>query len=355
MSKVLFTIPVVGGGMGRAVMNYSSGFLNLGYKVGIFLLADSGINQYDLPANISVYSGVKGKYNKIKFFLSLWRLRKLCKNESFDFVFSFSGMHSCYVLIALMGLGTKVYVFHRANPYKTYGIINDWLNRLFFSRSEGLVVQTQIAKSFFRDKYGHPNIIHVPNPVKELLVYDNIPKDDIIITVSRLVNGKGIDKLINIFSELSTGTNNGWILQIVGDGELREQFQDLTRSLGMEHKVQFLGFQKEVDLLLAKASIFAFSSQSEGFPNALLEAMSVGLPCISFDCPTGPSELIQDNVNGFLIELGDDTSYKNKLATLMKDRLLRDKFSFEAKKIKHEFDLNVIISRFVSEITQNQK
>lgn len=350
MNRILFTIPVVGGGMGRAVINYATEFSKLGFQISVFLLADNQIDQYQMPNHIKIYPGVKGKYSKFKFFSSLWKLRKLCRQENFDYVLSFSGMHSCYVIMALVGLESKIFAFHRASPYKTYGVINDALNRIFFHRSAGLIVQTQTAKNVFVKKYKHPNIILVPNPVKDFTVDENQKREKIIISVSRLVKGKGLDRLIDVFSKICQRGDNEWRLQIVGEGEYRKTLEFLIKRLKMENKIELLGFQKDVDYFLSRASIFAFASESEGFPNSLLEAMCSGLACISFDCPTGPSEIIIDGVNGFLVELNDTNRYEEKLDLLMKDSALREVFSLESMKLKKKYNSQIIISDFIAKL-----
>lgn len=351
MKKILFTIPAInGGGMGRAVVNYATEFSKLGFQVGIFLLTSKKIQKYDIPESIKVYSGVGDFYLKINFFSSLYRLRKLCRKENYNYVLSFSGMHSCYVIMALTGIDLKVFVFHRANPYVVYGKINDLLNRIFFPKSAGLVVQTQTAMDFFATKYKHPNIIIVPNPVRKIIANRNQNRENIIVSVSRLIKDKGYDILIDIFADICKRGNKEWKLQIVGDGECREMLDLQIKKRGMEDYITLFGFQKDVDYFLSKASIFAFASKSEGFPNALLEAMCSGLACISFDCPTGPSEMIINGQNGFLIRLEDKETYCEKLEQLMRDQELREKFSTEALKLQNRYDSRLIIENFISKI-----
>ena len=350
MKRVLFTIPVVGGGMGRAVINFAAEFSRLGFEVAIFLLADSKIEQYKTIENIEVISGIRGKYVKYKFLGSLLKLRHVCKQRGFNYVFSFSGMHSSYVIMALTGIASKVFVFHRASPYKTYGKINDVLNSILFLRSSGLVVQTQTAKDIFRKKYKHSNIILVPNPVKEVLINNNQERENIVISISRLIKGKGLDILIKMFSDICRQGNEKWRLQIVGEGDYRKTLESHIKKCGMEDRIELVGFQCDVDHYLSKASIFAFTSESEGFPNALLEAMCSGLPCISFDCPTGPSEMIIDGENGFLVRMNDIDTYRKKLELLMNNQEIREKFSGEAIRLSGKYNSCAIIQNFIMEL-----
>jgi glycosyltransferase involved in cell wall biosynthesis len=115
---------------------------------------------------------------------------------------------------------------------------------------------------------------------------------------------------------------------IAGDDALRQQnksnLQSLIDSLGEQDSIKLLGSCKEIEEWYQRASIFAFCSSSEGFPNVVAEALSYGLPVVSYDCETGPAELIEDGKCGYLIELFDDITFLNRLNLLMKDDLLRE-------------------------------
>jgi len=348
--KIVFTIPAIaGGGMGRAVLNFAEPLSKMGYNVTIFLLASKKIEKYTTPKNITVETGVKGKYSKFKFSFSLIRLRNYCKTNRIDYVFSFSGQHSCYVIISLIATSTKVYAFHRANPYLKYGFINDILNRLFFPLSSGLVVQTKLAKKIFKEKYKHKNIIVVPNPVMDIETSLSLKRKNIIITVSRLIKSKGVDKLISIFDKVANDVND-WELWIIGDGPEKGNIENMINMCLHKNRIKLLGFRTDIDELLSQASIFAFTSQSEGYPNALLEAMCSGLACISYDCVAGPSDIIKNGENGFLVENNNELLYVSKLLELMKDENLRLKFSQEAIKLNVENNSLKIVSEFIEKI-----
>src|SRR5690606_16691843 len=109
----------------------------------------------------------------------------------------------------------------------------------------------------------------------------------IILNVGRLVSEKNQTELIEIFSQ---SNYENWILKIVGNGPLKLRLEKRTAELGLEQHVQIIEFTESIDEYFSEADIFAFTSISEGFPNALAEAMAHGIACISFDCPTGPSD-----------------------------------------------------------------
>jgi len=345
-TKILLTVPGLGGGgMERAALNFAVSLQKTGCKVKIFTISHNDVF-YKIPKNIDVINGKKRREDVHLIPLSLYKLRRVAKKFKPKVVLSFSGKMSPYVIISLLGLKIPVIPFHRSNPHITYGRFNNALSHYFYPKCKALAVQTKKAKEIFEKKYNNKNIIVVPNPIRELNINTDTKKRNIIINVSRLVKGKGIDNLIRIFSSLN---DSDWILYIIGDGNMRNSLEELADDLNVSDKVKFFGHQKNVDYHLSKASIFAFTSESEGYPNSLLEAMCAGLACISFDCPTGPSDMIIDGENGFLIDLGDYDEYRIKLEKLIKNENLRGNFGKEARKLNDKNAPDRIIENFVVE------
>jgi len=343
--KILITVPtLVAGGMERAALNFAISFHQLGYEVKMFLVSSNTI-YFDVPKEIEVISGKDNAANPWLTPLSLFKLRRFSKAYKPAIVLSFSGKMSAYVILALKGLNIPTLPFHRSNPNITYGKINNILNLLLFPKCKALVVQTSEAKRIFEKKYKNKNIIVVPNPIRELLLDKNVKKENIIINTSRLVKGKGIDDLIRIFAKTDT---TDWSLHLLGDGDERSYLETLVRDLNIEDSVKFLGFQRNVDKYLSSASIFAFTSKSEGFPNSLLEAMCAGLACISFNCPTGPSDMIINGANGYLIDVDNHKEFEEKLNKLMSNKDLRSQFSFEAQKLNVIHNPERILNEFTT-------
>jgi len=134
--------------------------------------------------------------------------------------------------------------------------------------------------------------------------------------------------LLRIWNEIvKEKADQGWSLKIVGRGEEKENLTNYIDANNLNNSVEILEPIKDVDKFFKMASIFAFTSQFEGFGMVLLEAMSFGVPCISFDCPSGPKDIIDDGVNGFLIEDRNHKSYKKMLVELMSNNELRENFS----------------------------
>lgn len=221
------------------------------------------------------------------------------------------------------------------------GILHEFLRKHLYRKSSGIICQTQYSQKFLYSVTKHKNIVTIPNPIsfskQNSDTLEN--KEKVIITVGRLIKSKNIDLLLEMFALLG---NSEWKLWIVGDGPEKENLIQLSNSLQLTERVVFWGKRQDVDQFYSKSSIFAFTSESEGFPNALLEAMSFSLPSISFDCIAGPSDLIDHEINGYLIPLKDIKSYSEKLQNLTDSADLRKDFGIKAKIKAQEFQIDKI-------------
>lgn len=159
---------------------------------------------------------------------------------------------------------------------------------------------------------------------------------------------KGHKYLIKAFSLIE---DQSWKLVILGDGPLKLNLEKQAQSLGIEDRLIMPGSVPNVDEWLARSSIFAFSSVSEGFPNALAEAMAARLPAVSFDCNAGPRDIIVHNDNGLLIKEKDVVEFTTALDLLMDDKELRERLGENALQIKEKLSVEDIAKRYFEFIT----
>lgn len=188
----------------------------------------------------------------------------------------------------------------------------------------------------------------IKNPLAPELLHKrklNSKKEKIILNVGRLDHQKNQDLLIRAFANIN---NDDWSVNIIGEGSNRVMYEKLIKALNLEEKVNLLGNQPDMETYYNQSSIFVFTSRYEGFPNALMEAMSFGLPCISTDCPSGPSELISNDLNGFLIPVENQNLLEKKMRQLMDDSLLRTKFSEKSVTTTLELEVSVIAEQWKS-------
>jgi GalNAc-alpha-(1->4)-GalNAc-alpha-(1->3)-diNAcBac-PP-undecaprenol alpha-1,4-N-acetyl-D-galactosaminyltransferase len=272
---------------------------------------------------------------KVKnFFYLRHQLRAAAKE-----VLSFGGKYNSFVLLAAWGLNKRVFISDRSRPSISYGRFLDLLNNLMYRTATGIIAQTNRAKDVLFNRIGHHNIRVIPNPIRQVQSPEPASKEKIILTVGRLIPSKKHDWLLRIFAKTN---NKGWKLVILGEGQMMDSLTALSKELGITGQVVFPGNQKNIDDYYNSATIFAFTSVSEGFPNALAEAMTTPLPCVAFDCEAGPADLIADGKNGYLVKEGDLTAFQHRLQQLMEEEPLREKFRAEASRSAEALSLEKI-------------
>ena len=151
-----------------------------------------------------------------------------------------------------------------------------------------------------------------------------------------LSDEKGFDLLVSAFALCARG-HPQWKLAIAGEGSRRPLLQAQVAQADLTERVQLLGLVRDPETLLANSDLFILSSRFEGFPNVLLEAMSVGLPAISFDCDSGPATIIRDGVDGVLVAPGDTGALASQMDRLMGDEGERIRLGQKAQAVTHRF------------------
>ena len=332
------------GGAERIICRLASHFEKEN-QVRIFTLS-SGESFYDLPDKVQIMEPIINRqWRPAKRLSALRDVRRALHAYSPHTLFSFGGLINSAVRLATVGVGAKTYLCNRASP-----VSNPWrgiaiLNRFVYPFAEGAIVQTQYARQVMSRTYPFTRFHVIPNPIEIPESVLNIQeRERNVAMVGTLGGRKNQEALIRCFAKIPN--HHGWTLQIIGDGPNRSQLERLSHELGVSHCVEFLGQRKDVDQLLQKARIFAFTSLTEGFPNALAEALAAGCACISFDCPTGPSDLIRDGENGLLIENGNEAAFTESLAELMADENMQRDFSKNARSDIIRFDSESILTRF---------
>lgn len=315
------------GGAERAISELANYLVTRNYDVTIFLLFKKEIF-YTLDKRVKIVEPAFSRENTNKYWYgvkTIGYIRRSMKQIDPDVILNF--IFPSFFLLCTTGLNYPIYISIRNNPANKIKIDPVWFRRLTYRRARGIIAQTSYAAKLIYQQVKHPNIKVIPNYVREVST-KNITAKNIIVTVGRLVANKGHEDLLDIFASIK---NDGWQLMFAGDGPLRNSLERQAKTLGIEKQTVFAGFQPDIDAVLQQSKIFAFCSYSEGFPNALLEAMATPLPCISYNCNAGPADLITDGKDGFLIPVGDKKMFAEKLQQLMEDEDLRISFTGKAK------------------------
>lgn len=307
-----------------------------------------GEDFYQINENIKIHRLDYDSKKSIKIFSLLkliLNLRSLIISIKPDICFSFIRQSNILTLLASKGLNCKVVISERDSPKTPISNIYTYLRKKLYPLCDGLIVQTQCYKEFVTQHIGKINQKVIPNPVRNIST-NNIIRENIVISVGRLIPIKGHEYLLRAFSKCRN--KGGWQLVILGDGILKDQLSEQAKQLGIQNQVKLIGATRQVDQWLAKSSIFAFTSVSEGFPNALAEGMSASLPCVSFNCITGPKDLIKNEKNGYLVEVGDVDNFSKKLDMLMQSEDLRQEIGKNAKSVANSLDYIKISEKYFS-------
>ncbi|MDN3658887.1 glycosyltransferase [Ferruginibacter paludis] len=259
----------------------------------------------------------------------------------------FNASSPSFLLAATVGLNYPMYLTIRCNPLYTK-LIESFsvpliIRKILYRRLKGIIAQTNFAAYILDRQFSTNAIIVIPNYIRPLPTL-RVAKKNQIVSVGRLIKSKGFDYLLRAFALIK---NADWKLMIVGDGPESSNLKQLAVSLAIEENVVFTGAKNDVNQCLQESKIFAFTSLSEGFPNALMEAMATPLACISFNCDAGPADIIEDGKSGFLITPKDINAFAEKLSVLMNDEMLRTVFMEEAYKITVKNSLEKIGKRYL--------
>ena len=231
--------------------------------------------------------------------------------------------------------------------------LRDYARSLATILADKIVVLSREDKKYWLDKFPNINnkLIHIfnPNPFEKVIknTAGRKPKK-IILAAGRLTYQKGFDLLLESWSKIPITIRDKWTLKIAGEGEDRVKLEKLIKQHDLADSVVLLGHCKNISKEYEAASIFALSSRFEGFGLVLLEALSYQLPIVSFKCPAGPSEIIFDGINGFLIENGNIQGFSEKLISLMQDETLLLKMKNNTKYHLDRFDGKSIAEKWTT-------
>lgn len=345
MKIVFFTGEYTEGGAERVMSILANGFVERGYDVALLSYYDSKFF-YSLDEKVeklSVFHNT-GSKNIIKNLIWMHRYFK----ENGDIVISFLAPFNILALLAFILIDKPIIVADRNDPSKVPGnrlirCLRDFLYRF----ADGVTVQTlQNSRYFKRIKTRViANPIYFDDYAGKAL---NVQKKNKIVNVGRLKSQKNQKMLIEALGDI----DEKYYLEIYGDGDLKNELIDFADKCGVKERVHFMGNVKDVFDKILDASVFVLSSNYEGMPNALIEAMCLGLPVISTKV-SGTEELIKDNINGLLIDVNDEKALADKLNLLLKNVELRNSLAKEAVKVYDKLKADKIIDEwleFVSDV-----
>ena len=347
------------GGAERVISLLSNELSARGHEVAIYVTKPTTQSVYPLDSSVKLCSEKKiGSMTDV-----LKNIRIFVKKFDPDVVVPFMTYQCIYTMLALAFTKYPVVVCERNDPHLVDGVrpgkLHYILRDIAFQMSKGAVFQTDGAKEYFPSSIQKKSTV-ILNPLceKDLLdVYEG-ERENRIVNVGRLSKQKNQALLISAFSDIAQDFPE-MVLEIYGDGEEKEYLQRLASDLNVADRVHFMGTVKGVSQHIKNAKIFAFTSDHEGMPNALAEAMSLGLACVSTDCsPGGARMIIDDNVNGRLVNIGDRKAFADALRDLCSNDEYARKLGDEAVLIRDKLRLDKIVDNwedYLSSLALKQK
>lgn len=329
------------GGAEKVVSILSNDYSKRGWKVDIILLLFNNID-YNINKNVRIFD-FTGKYKHRIANLPNWikNIRSYMKQNRPDIILSFAARINIITYIASIGYTKKIFVSERNDPKKDGRTkLIDLATKYIYPKTNGVIFQTKRAKSYFQKV---KNGIIIPNPI-EVSTIANENKSKKIVAVGRLTKQKNHKMLINAFSRIIQEFPE-YKLEIYGQGELKEELLNQVKELKLENSVYFMGNVSNIHECISDADVFVLSSDYEGLSNALLEAMMMGLPCISTNC-AGSDEYVKNNENGILVPVNDEDLLSESIRKMLLDDEFRKKCGARARKDSYVYYKDNILNNW---------
>lgn len=352
--KVCFLVETLSnGGVERTVAYLSKYFADHGINTTILSISNEIFYNIDEKVNL-VSLGIPRSFNdKINIFEKYLRIikrlikvKKYILSRNFDVVFCMAPEAARYVLPFYKKGKFKLISSERNNPLFDNSR-NKKIKRKLFKECDGIVFQTVRAMECFPLEVRKKGVV-IPNAVGNELAYTvTAPekKKNKFSAIGRLTKQKDYPTMLRAFA-LFSKKYPGYELEIFGIGENKEMLENLAIKLGIGEKVKFMGSSQEALKQISDATAFLLSSIYEGIPNVLIEAMAIGMVCISTDCPFGPAEMIENCKTGLLVPVGDEQAFADAMCRVIEEPDLAKKCGENARKIKDIYNIESISARY---------
>ncbi|WP_214079670.1 glycosyltransferase family 4 protein [Mesotoga sp.] len=343
---IVFVIGSMGrGGAERVISILANTYAREGWKVSIIMLLDNK-NDYPLDKSIELISYANNKRPRVLQMPKwIFGMRRYISKSRPDVVVSFVARINIVTLLACFGLRRKIVVSERNDPEADgRSFFVRIATNLLYPLAHKVVFQTRWAQSCFSKRVQKKSVI-IPNPIqvsKYALPQDQRKKK--IVAVGRLSKQKNHELLIKAFKRVHE-VYPEYKLFIYGEGDLREYLEKLIEDTKLSEAVFLPGNVPDIHEQIADAEMFVLSSNYEGLSNALLEAMMMGLPCISTDC-AGSNEIIENGRNGVLVAIGSETELVRKIKMLIRKPTSREELSLEANDSIEAYSVDVVINEW---------
>lgn len=357
MRLLIFIHSLNGGGAERATANLANHWAEKGWEIIAVTMSPRCDDFYVLHPKVKrIALEVTGDSGNalaglVQNLRRIFVLRRVLRNIKPDIALAMMTTANVLIFLASLGLGTRVVGSERTYPPQyPLGFIWEWLRKYGYEHLDAVVALTSEGVEWLRANTRAKRVVLIPNSVRWPL-QNQLPHLDVeevrragrylLLAVGRLSDEKQLGLLVGCFQTLATRYPD-WDMIILGEGPSRSVLDAQVREIGLAGRVFLPGRAGNVGAWYACADLYVMSSRFEGFPNTLIEAMAHGLPAVSFDCDTGPRDIIRHEVDGLLVSPGDTAALTEALDRLMGDPKLRKCFASRSVEIRDRFSLERI-------------
>ena len=342
------------GGVERTVSYLSKYFAEAGHNTSIICISDEQFYDIDKKVNLiklNIASAAGGRLDRYKKIVERFaKIRKAVRATKPDCVVCLDAEMLRFIRLQYRFGHFKLITSERTNP-----LMNSERQRAAkfasYRKSDGIVFQTERAKNCFPPDIAAKGVV-IPNAVGNEYVFRAEPpavRRKAITAAGRLCAQKDYPTMLRAFARVHA-RHPDFVLEIYGGGEDRDALARLAADLSLADAVQFKGAVPDAVLQVASSSCYVMSSTYEGMPNALMEALAVGTPAVSTDCPFGPAELIRDGENGLLVPVGDDAALADAVCRVIEDPAFAARLGDAAKSILAEQSMERISQKYLDYI-----
>lgn len=346
MKIVIINNGLACGGIQRASISMANYFATLGDEIFVVSVFESD-HFYQLDDRI-YFIEPKHYISHIPTVLQLMPfVRRTIRKIKPDTILAYGEWSNPFVCFSLVGLHYPLYLTDRMSPLLRLTIFHRILKRIFYPKADGIIAQTEFAKRVISERTGAQKFKVIPNPVNAI-EKTNCEKSNSILYIGRLYGEKGCKYLVEAFARVD---NTDWVLNIIGDGIEMPNLKMLAEKLNIADRVIFHGFKSNFIKEISEAKIYVLPSLSEGFPNALIEAMSVPVACVATKCSPAVEEFAQDGWNALLVPPADSEMLAQAMQRLMNDKDLRMQLERNAYDIRTKLCFDRIAKEYYDYIT----
>lgn len=359
-----------GGGAERVLAGLASRLASRGHDVILVTLDDGSVSRHPVASSVRrlPLNVLSTSTNRVSPIRRLTAVRRVVRRHAIDVLLTFCDTNNLLGLAATVGLKTPVVAAERNDPRSQHlGKAKEWARRRLYRRAfqviclsddvaEHLVEATGcratvIASAIDPPPASRPKISKALHPAP----YEDPREQDSgfvssgagplqLTSIGRLEPQKGFDRLLRVLAELDDELPD-WTLRLLGEGSRREELEQMARRLGLDDRVEMPGWVSPVWDVLAETDLFVLCSRYEGFPSALLEAMSAGVASLAVDASGGVRQIVRHDVDGWLVD-NSHASLADGLRRLLQDKPLRDRLAGRASEVTDRFGWEKMVDAY---------